>query len=153
MTAIRCSRWSSSYEARLDSERPGFLIPHWGTEILLIITYLTHCYIWRPMWSLSSKRMRTCFLLWGWMWQWSGVLSGVVMMLARWWETSVRSPIEAQNFFGSLIVTYSIHCYITNECFIDTVLKLLIVWVLCQWKFHLKISVHDIVWPGTSEWR
>ena len=27
-----------------------------------IVTYLTQCYIWWPMWSLSSKCMRACFL-------------------------------------------------------------------------------------------
>ena len=31
----------------------------------LIVTYLTQCYIWWPMWSLSSKCMRACFLF-GW---------------------------------------------------------------------------------------
>ena len=43
------SWWSSTYDARPDSNRLGF----------------DPCYIWWSMWSLSSKRMRTCFLLGG----------------------------------------------------------------------------------------
>ena len=38
------------------------LIPCWSTDffqITLTVTYLVHCYIWWPMWSPSSKHMRT----------------------------------------------------------------------------------------------
>ena len=55
--AVRCS---------FGTARDWGSIPYRGTNFffeLLIDTYPTHCYIWWPMWSLSSKCMRTCFLL------------------------------------------------------------------------------------------
>ena len=82
-----------------------------GIRGLLIITYLTHCYIWQPVWSLSLKCMRTCFLL-GWVnvtvvtyfdGQAVGCTNGF-------WETGAPFPA----FFGSLIVIKSAHYYSTK---------------------------------------
>ena len=58
--------------------------------------------------------MRTCFLL-GWVnvTMISGVLSSLVVMMLTWLVRGWGStPVEAQNFFRSLMVTYLTHCYI-----------------------------------------
>ena len=72
------------YDAYPVSERPGFDPPLRHRMFLDQVTYLTHCYIWWPMSSLSSKCMRTCFLLGGVNVIVISVLGGLaVMMLSK----------------------------------------------------------------------
>ena len=55
----------STWYSDTKNVRDQNLIPCWGREFLsaLIITNSIHCYIWWPVWSLSLKCMRTCFLI------------------------------------------------------------------------------------------
>ena len=72
------------YNAHPDSERPGFDPPLRHRICLDHITYMTHFYIWWPMLSLSSKCVRTRFLLRGVNVIVVSVLGGLaVMMLSK----------------------------------------------------------------------
>ena len=66
MTKVSCCLWWSSGTVLVWTAIDQGSIPYRGTNVffeLLIDTYPTHCYIWWPMWSLSSNCTRTCFLL------------------------------------------------------------------------------------------
>ena len=110
----------SSYDTHLDSKRPGFdpLLRH--RIFLDCVTYSTHCYILWPMWSPSSKHMRTCFLLGRVNVMVISVLGGLMLMTLTWIARDRGSiPCWGTEFFQimSLIqptVTYTVVTINTN---------------------------------------
>ena len=110
-----CPRWSSGYETCLDSERPLFDLPLTYTIFFgshHIFNSLLHLVA-----SVIFKFDSACehaFTLEEWMWQQSGILRGLVVVMLTWdsERPRFRSPSWGTQFFSDRI-TYSTPCYIS----------------------------------------
>ena len=98
MTANHCPWWSSGYDVHLDSKRLEF-------DPFLVASVISELKMHEDMLSPWRGTRDSDQCPW-----WSSSYNA--------WPDSKRlgfnSPIEAQNCFGSLIVTYSTHCYSTQ---------------------------------------
>ena len=122
MTANHCPWWSSGYDVHLDSKRLEFdpflvasviselkmhedMLSPWSFIRFLVASVISELTMHEDMLSPWRGKRDSDQCPW-----WSSSYNA--------WPDSKRlgfnSPIEAQNCFGSLIVTYSTHCYSTQ---------------------------------------
>ena len=85
VTAIRCPRWFSGYDTCPDSGRPGFDPPLRYTIFFRITSLIQPAVTFGGQCDLQAwHAWEHAFSLEEWMWQWSGVLGGLVVVMLAW---------------------------------------------------------------------